>query len=125
MKKLIFILACVSICGVGCKTKTEQNNQSQDNTVIVDDIELVMSICQSCSMPMDEEYFGTNADGTANNEYCKYCYVDGEFTQPDITMAEMIDICVPHMVEQGMEAETARSLLEETLPLLKRWQSQE
>jgi hypothetical protein len=34
-------------------------------------------ICQSCSMPLEkEEDYGTNADGTKNNEYCVYCFKD-------------------------------------------------
>ena len=37
-------------------------------------------ICQSCGMPMNEEDFGTNADGGANQEYCKYCYQNGRFS---------------------------------------------
>ncbi|MBU4293030.1 MAG: zinc ribbon domain-containing protein [Actinobacteria bacterium] len=31
--------------------------------------------CQSCSMPMMKpEDFGTNADGSKNEEYCTYCF---------------------------------------------------
>ena len=36
--------------------------------------------CQSCGMPMaSDDLCGTNADGSANFDYCKYCYTDGEF----------------------------------------------
>jgi len=32
-------------------------------------------ICQSCAMPMNkEEDFGTNADGSKNEEYCTHCF---------------------------------------------------
>lgn len=43
-----------------------------------------MVICQSCSMPLakDDEK-GTNADGSKSEEYCIYCFVNGEFTKPD------------------------------------------
>jgi len=35
--------------------------------------------CFSCDMPMkDEKDFGTNADGTKNEEYCCHCMVNGE-----------------------------------------------
>lgn len=38
-------------------------------------------ICQSCAMPLHElEDFGTNADGTANTEYCAHCFHSGGFT---------------------------------------------
>ena len=33
-------------------------------------------ICQSCAMPIDESTFGTEADGSKNQEYCHYCYVE-------------------------------------------------
>jgi len=78
-------------------------------------------ICQSCGMPMTEDLYGTNQDGGKNQEYCKYCYVDGAFHNPDETLEEMINTCVPFMVEQGMPEKEARAQLEATLPQLKRW----
>ncbi|MGQ9623414.1 MAG: zinc ribbon domain-containing protein, partial [Candidatus Caldatribacteriaceae bacterium] len=43
--------------------------------------------CQSCAMPMVKpEDFGTNADGSPNGEYCRYCFQNGEFTAPDTTV---------------------------------------
>ena len=39
-----------------------------------------MNICQSCAMPLySDDVYGTNADGSKNEDYCKYCYVDGKF----------------------------------------------
>ena len=119
MKKLVILLACIAICAVGCKPKTTQN-------IIESEVAYTdMVFCQSCGMPMTEEHFGTNADNTFNDEYCNYCYVGGELTAPELTMQDMIDICIPYMVEHGMPEENARILLEETLPKLKRWQLQE
>ena len=38
--------------------------------------------CQSCGMPLaDVNDIGTNADGSRNEDYCKYCYENGQFTQ--------------------------------------------
>lgn len=34
-------------------------------------------ICQCCAMPIDETTFGTEADGSKNEEYCQYCYDTG------------------------------------------------
>ena len=31
--------------------------------------------CQSCGMPLDIGFYGTNSDGTGNMEYCKLCFV--------------------------------------------------
>jgi len=80
--------------------------------------------CQSCAMPMEKaEMFGTNADGTRSEEYCAYCFQDGKFAQPDISMQEMIDFCVTIMGQQGiMPEDQARDLLTKSIPTLKRWQ---
>ncbi|HPF88534.1 MAG TPA: zinc ribbon domain-containing protein [Candidatus Limiplasma sp.] len=81
-------------------------------------------ICQCCAMPMGDtdELYGTNADGSKCDEYCKYCYTDGKI-QFEGTMEEMIDFCVPIMVKQdpAMTEETARKLMADVLPTLKHW----
>ncbi|MGE8203547.1 zinc ribbon domain-containing protein [Heyndrickxia sp. NPDC080065] len=82
--------------------------------------------CQSCGMPMsDSSVFGTEKSGEKNKEYCIYCYQDGKFKQPDITMEEMINFCVPFMVEDGMKEEEALAILQKTMPYLKRWRKEE
>ncbi len=82
------------------------------------------NVCQSCGMPMgdSQELLATNADGSKNEEYCKYCMENGKFLS-DVTMEGMIETCVPYMVEQGMEETAARGILKEALPKLKRWRS--
>ena len=81
--------------------------------------------CQSCGMPMGDtdELYGTNADQSRNEDYCEYCYQNGEFTA-DCSMEEMIEFCVPHMANAntGMDANQARSMMKEFFPQLKRWQ---
>ena len=80
--------------------------------------------CQCCGMPMGEtnEMYGSNADGSTNEDYCSYCYENGAFTFQG-TMEEMIETCVPHMVSAnpGMSEEEARSGMMEWFPTLKRW----
>lgn len=79
-------------------------------------------ICQSCGMLMEsKEVVATNKDGSFNEEYCIYCYKNGEFTTPNVTMEEEIEICVPFMKEHRMNEDEARKLLKETFPNLKRW----
>jgi len=84
--------------------------------------------CQSCGMPLSEEsHFGKNSDGSKNEDYCCHCYPAGAFTNPNETMDEMIESCIPFMVEDGVHAkdeESARALLTEFLPTLKRWKKQ-
>ena len=78
-------------------------------------------ICQSCGMPMDRaELYGDNADGTKNKEYCMYCYKQGAFTKEE-TMEEMIETCIPFMLQQGMKEQEARNIMNNLLPTLKRW----
>ncbi|NPV90970.1 MAG: transcriptional regulator [Firmicutes bacterium] len=78
--------------------------------------------CQSCGMPMGEEtLLGTEKDGTRNRDYCVFCYADGAFTQPDMTLEAMKEVCLPFLRQVGMPEEQARALLDENLPRLKRW----
>lgn len=80
--------------------------------------------CQSCGIPMGNtgEFYGTNADGSKNTEYCSYCFDSGKFTG-EMTMDEMIELCVPHMAEAHpeMTEEKARQMMKEFFPHLKRW----
>lgn len=82
-----------------------------------------MKFCQSCAMPLNtNEDCGTEKDGSKSQDYCHYCYVDGKFAQ-DITMAEMIDFCVP-MVSNGnpyKSEQEARAQMNKFFSELKRW----
>ncbi len=80
-----------------------------------------LTLCQSCSMPMETpEVYGTNKDGSKNEDYCTYCYQNGAFTSEE-TMEGMIEICVPHMIKAGYDEAAARKELDVLLPQLKRW----
>ena len=81
-------------------------------------------ICQSCAMPLGKpEEFGTEANGSASQDYCCYCYQNGAFEEPDTTMEEMIAFCVDAVKEENPEGnlEEVKAWLEEQLPKLKRW----
>lgn len=82
-------------------------------------------ICQSCGMPMTKaEEFGTDQQGGRVTEYCRYCFANGAFTAPDISMPAMIDQCVAAMTGKGiMPAPQARGLMTAMLPRLKRWRT--
>ena len=74
-------------------------------------------------MPMaDDELYGTNADGTKNEDYCIYCFKDGEFTS-DMTMDEMMKFCIDKMCEVHPEfnKDEASAMMREVFPKLKRW----
>ena len=90
------------------------------------EIDMNQQWCQSCGMPMGytDEHLGTNADGSKNPEYCDYCWQNGQFTAPNLTMEQMVELCVPYMVqnsEQDFTEASARQLMQEALPMLKRW----
>ncbi len=81
--------------------------------------------CQSCSMPLTKpEDFGTDPHGYRINDYCQHCFANGAFTEPNITIQEMIDRCIKIMAEKGiMPEQQAKALMNQTIPMLKRWQS--
>lgn len=86
----------------------------------------MQSYCQSCGMPLvDEALLGSEKEGHKSQEYCTYCYEGGEFKQPQLTVKEMIEICVPHLKEDGMPENEARHMLTSFLPSLKRWRKDE
>ena len=82
--------------------------------------------CQSCGMPLTEDVLGTNADGSKNEDYCMYCYKDGQFLQ-DCTMDEMIEHCAQFIDEvnknmpQPMTKDEYKQMMRGFFPMLKRW----
>ncbi|MEG1559364.1 MAG: zinc ribbon domain-containing protein [Clostridia bacterium] len=82
--------------------------------------------CQSCGMPMGEDLYGTEKDGSKSVDYCIYCYEDGKFTY-NCTMDEMIEFCIPHVLEgnDGMTEDAARIMMRSFLPNMKRWKKAE
>ena len=81
-------------------------------------------ICQCCGMPLeDDSIIGRDSDGALNEDYCKWCYADGNYTYSD--MDELIDICVKNMVNENFTEEQARSYMMELLPKLDYWKRYE
>lgn len=80
-------------------------------------------ICQCCGMPLDDTIIGTDNDGSLNEDYCKWCYADGQYTYSD--MNELIDVCVGHMVNEAFTEEQARAYMKQVLPQLDYWKRYE
>ena len=80
-------------------------------------------ICQCCGMPLDDSVIGREKDGTMNEDYCKWCYADGNYTYSD--MDDRISVCVPHMVNEQFSEEQARAYLKQLLPKLNYWKRYE
>lgn len=78
-------------------------------------------ICQSCGMPITgTEQLGTNKDSSINNDYCKYCYENGEFIDK-VSMDEYIDMCSQYGAQAGMTNDEMRKHCQSLFPTLKRW----
>lgn len=88
-----------------------------------------MVFCQSCGMPLTEDVLGTNADGSKNEDYCMYCYMDGKFLQ-DCTMDEMIEHCAQFVgaVNEGLPQPITKEeyigQMKMYFPHLKRWRKE-
>ena len=80
-------------------------------------------ICQCCGMPLEDEIIGRNADGSLNEEYCKWCYADGTYTYSD--MDDLIEVCVRHMANESFSEEQARAYMKQVLPNLNYWKRYE
>ena len=81
--------------------------------------------CQSCGMPLSETFgnLGTNQDGSNNFEFCNFCFADGQFTNPNQTLEEMIQSSIENMTaDSNMPIERATELANSFIPTLRRWQ---
>ena len=78
-------------------------------------------ICQCCGMPLEDELISKETDGSFNENYCKWCYADGNYTYHD--MDELINVCVKHMAANGFSEEQARVHMKDMLPKLDYWKN--
>ena len=86
---------------------------------------IIMKICQSCSIPLYDKYKGTNSDSTLSDEYCKYCFENGEFTE-ERTLEEEVEHLIPMYIDdRDISVEQARIELMKLLSPLKRWSGKE
>ena len=76
-------------------------------------------VCQCCGMPLEDVMVSREKDGTANDDYCKWCYADGEFMYSD--MDDLIEVCVKNMTSAEHPEAQVRAYLKETLPQLGYW----
>ena len=76
-------------------------------------------ICQCCGMPLGNDTTSKEPDGNFNEDYCKWCYADGEFKYS--SKEQLIDFCVEHMATEEWPAEQVRAHMESVVPGLKHW----
>ncbi len=76
-------------------------------------------------MPLDKGFYGTNADGSETQEYCKFCYVAGAFVEPALTLDDMLKKSISHMTRVlRLTPEKAKQAAHEMIPNLKRWKKE-
>lgn len=76
-------------------------------------------ICQCCGMPLEDCNISREKDGLFNEEFCKWCYVDGEYTYDN--MDDLIEFCAGHMANEHFSPEQVRAYMRDMLPKLDYW----
>ena len=78
-------------------------------------------VCQCCGMPLEDSMMSREKDGTLNEDYCQWCYADGNFTYQD--MDTLINFCAGHMANENFSEEQVRTYMKQMLPGLKYWRN--
>ncbi len=80
-------------------------------------------ICQCCGMELDENSISSNPDGSANPDYCKWCYTDGEFVYK--SLPELAEFLVDHVPLGNFTREQAEEYFTNQLKELEYWKKTE
>lgn len=77
--------------------------------------------CQCCGMPLSEDsMISKETDGNFNEDYCKWCYADGNFAYK--TKESLLDYLVSHMPNSENQTEAERrTVFDSHLSQLKHW----
>ena len=75
--------------------------------------------CQCCGMPLEDSAISKEPDGDFNEEYCKWCYADGEFKYT--SKEQLINFCPKHMATEECPEEQVRAHMEAVVPKLNHW----
>ncbi|MCA9383154.1 zinc ribbon domain-containing protein [Candidatus Dojkabacteria bacterium] len=82
------------------------------------------SQCQSCGMPLKNgEESGTENDGSKSSKYCHYCYKDGAFVSPDMTIDDMKKVLDDTVGKDGVKGKVLAWMGKMQLPGLERWRN--
>jgi hypothetical protein len=74
-------------------------------------------------MPLDNpELLGTERDGSKSQEYCKYCFQNGAFVNPNMSLKEMTSLVINQMEKRNIDTKII-DLAVSSLPNLKRWRA--
>ncbi len=76
-------------------------------------------ICQCCGMPLEDSDISKEINGIFNEEYCKWCYADGEYVYKN--MDDLIEFLVGHLSNENFSSDQVRAYVKESLPKLNYW----
>ena len=69
-------------------------------------------VCQCCGMPLEDSTISKEPDGDFNEEYCKWCYADGEFKYTSKEQLKDFDFRAKHMATEEWPEEQVRAHME-------------
>ena len=78
-------------------------------------------VCQCCGMPLNEDsMISKEADGSFNEDYCKWCYNDGRFAYD--SKDSLLDFLISHMPNpEKLPDDQRRMQYDGYLSQLKHW----
>ena len=78
-------------------------------------------VCQCCGMPLNEDsMISKEADGSFNEDYCKWCYNDGRFVYD--SKDSLLDFLISHMPNpENLPDDQRRMQYDGYLSQLKHW----
>lgn len=80
-------------------------------------------VCQCCGMELDENSISSAPDGSADPDYCKWCYTDGEFVYK--CLPELVEYLVGHVPLGNSTPEQATEYFTNHLKELDYWKNAE
>ena len=77
-------------------------------------------ICQCCGMPLEDSVISKEPDGGFNEDYCKWCYAEGQFAYK--SKEALLDYLVANMPNpDNLQEEDRRVQFDSYLSRLKHW----
>jgi hypothetical protein len=85
---------------------------------------LIEAFCQSCASALRRtEDLGTNERGHRVHNYCRHCYRDGRFVEPNLTTEDMILRVTTELSLAGMIEMVVVNEVTALISNLDRWRS--
>ena len=76
-------------------------------------------ICQCCGMPLEDSNISKEINGVFNEEYCKWCYADGEYVYKN--MDDLVEFLAGHLANESFSSDQVRAYMKKSLPKLNYW----